>query len=39
MGILAHWRGEVKQRLFSDPTIREALSPHVVEAHCREAGH
>jgi hypothetical protein len=39
MATLAPWRGYVKQNLFRDPAMREALSAERIESYARGAGH
>lgn len=39
MATLAPWKGFVKENLLRLPTVRDTLSPELIETCCRQAGH
>jgi hypothetical protein len=39
MASITHWRRRINGNLLGDPVVAEALTPHLVEQYCREAGH
>jgi hypothetical protein len=39
MAGITHWRRLLKNHLFDDPIVQQALSPAVIEGYCDTAGH